>query len=299
MNEREFKAPMEYKPISKNIDSFLAMKALTVKKSTQNKYYYCIRPFFEFAGTDIITQENFGTYLAHRKEGISAAQYNHILITLKQYAKYLCNNKIIPDCSFIDNYKRRKTQTKVKKKYYTDKEIEKFLDSVLHSNFPRWLYWFLWLGFQYGIRPKEMAMLEISDVDIEERIIHLRAEITKTNAEAWIVIPSIHKLKVRQLLSWRSLQNTESQRLFVNAIGKTITENNLANHRKNLKEIDPEFRLYHMRYTAGWRAYKKTNDIYFAAQLLRHKNINQTREYLQIQKEETLKNMKEKMELIY
>lgn len=299
MNEREFKAPLEYKLISKHIDSFLAMKALNIKKSSLNRYYYCIRKFFSFSGTDLITEENFRNYLVHVNGEVAAGQYNHVLIILKQYAKYLFNNKLISDCSFIDLYRGRKVRTKIKKKYYKEEEIKSFLQSILSNKFPRWLYWFIWFGFQYGIRPKEIAMLELADIDTENWVIHLRAEITKTNTESWIVIPSVHRIKVRQLLSWRDLQKIESKRLFVNSWGDSLTENNLKNHRSALKQIDPEFTFYHMRYTAGWRAYIKTGDIYFVAQLLRHKNINQTRDYLQIQKFEVLKTMREKMELIY
>lgn len=299
MDEKEFRAPIDLKSISKNIDSFIAIKSLNIKKTSLYRYYYNIRKFFRFAGIDIVSEENFRNYMIHVKGEVSAGQYNHILITLKQYTKYLFTNKLIPDCSFIDNYKSSQVRTKITKKYYKKEEIESFLQEVLHSKFPRWLYWYIWFGFQYGIRPKEIAMLEITDINIDDWIIHLRAEITKTNTESWIVIPSMHKNKIRKLLSWRALQKVESKRLFVNAWGEPITENSLANHRKSLRKIDPEFTFYHMRYTAGWRAYQKTGDIYFAAQLLRHKNINQTRDYLQIQKHETLKNMREKMELIY
>jgi len=297
LNERGYQIQVDLKPISPNIDSFLSLKRLNIKYTTEKKYYYNLRKFFRFTDSDIVTETNLKEYLDSVK--VSSGQYNNILITIKQYAKYLANKKIIPDCSFLDSFKLKKVSIAREKKFYSEKEINNLLKGILSKGLPRWLYWFIWFGFQFGIRPKEIALLELRDFDKKDWIIHLRADITKTNTESWIVIPKPLHLKMRELFIWRSLQETDSARLFVNKWGTPITENSLSNNLKSIRKIDPEFTYYHMRYTTGWRAYSKTGDIYFTAQLLRHKNINQTRDYLQIQKQEILRNLKEKMELVY
>jgi len=301
MSVRDFQTKVNFKPISPLIDEFIEYKKLNTKYATYKKYYYNLRKFYRFTGDEIVTKDNLKLFLDHIEQDnkIGPGQYNHILIAIKNYTRYLCKINKISDIQFLDLFKLKRYNVQRDKKFYTMDEIEQLLQKLNELKVSKWVYWFLWFGFMFGIRPKEMSHLDISDIDIDNWIIHLRSEITKTGYEDSIAIPKKLQDKMRQLLTWRSLKKTDCPRLFVNKYGNPITENNLRNVATEIRKIDPSFTFYHMRYTAGWRAYSKTGDIYFAAQLLRHKNVQQTRSYLQIQKKERLKKMREKMEEIY
>lgn len=54
-----------------------------------------------------------------------------------------------------------------------------------------------------------------------------------------------------------------------------------------------------MGYTAAWRAYEQTKDIYAAQRLLRHSSPVETVRYLRVQKEQMLSHQKEQMSVIY
>ncbi|UJG43611.1 MAG: site-specific integrase [Candidatus Heimdallarchaeum endolithica] len=299
MNDRDFRVTIPSAPISPNIDNFLKIKILQVRPITYRGYYRRLFRFYKYAQTDIVTEAILQDFLTYISKKVGNSQYNQYLNTLKQYTRYLADRRIIDSAEFLNSYKSKKKIVKREKHYYPDHEIEQFLNEVLTRKFPRWLYWFIWLGFQFGIRPKEMSLLEVTDINLENWTINLRSEITKTKVQSLLPIPTILRPKIKQLLSWRKLQNTQSTRLFVNSWGDAITEGNLSNHRAALRAIDGKFTYYDMRYTAGWRCYERSGDIYLAARLLRHSDINQTKKYLQIEKEKALEQMRKKFEEVY
>ena len=297
--DRNFRTSIPTAPISKHIDNFLRIKSLSVTPITYRGYYRRLSKFYRYMNTDIVTEEVFQKFLVKIKQEVSSGQYNQYLRTLKQYVRFLAERNIIPSSDFVNSYSAVKRVVKREKHYYSDEDIENFLSEVLKRGFPRWLYWFIWFGFMFGLRPKEIALLDINDIDLDKNILIVRAEITKTKTGAKIPIPTKLRSKIKHLLSWRKLQESDSTRLFVNSRGEPITEDNLSNHRKALQEIDGKFRFYDMRYTAGWRVYKRTGDIYLTARLLRHVDINQTRVYLQIQEEEAFNQMRSSLEEVY
>lgn len=297
--ERSFRTNKPTAPISEHIDNFLRIKSLQVKDVTLRGYYRRLFKIYSFCKTDIITEELFQKFLIFIKKQVSSGQYNLYLLTLKQYIRFLAERSYLPSSAYIKSYRSIPEVILRDKHYYTNEEIDRFLSEILRLKFPRWLYWFIWFGFMFGIRPKELAYLEVRDIDLDKGILLLRAEITKTTTQAKLPLPPKLLPNIQKLLSWRSLQNTSSKRLFVNTRGDPITETSLANHRKKLQSIDGKFRYYDMRYTAGWRAYRHSGDIYLAARLLRHSDINQTKSYLQIQEEESLLQMKEKLDEVY
>ncbi|MHA1217187.1 MAG: tyrosine-type recombinase/integrase [Candidatus Heimdallarchaeaceae archaeon] len=88
--------------------------------------------------------------------------------------------------------------------------------------------------------------------------------------------------------------------LLINQWGNQIRAPASRNHLiKTVRKIDPEFRFHHMRYTAAWRAYEQTQDIYAAQRLLRHSSPVETVRYLKVQKEQMLLHQREQMEVIY
>ena len=155
------------------------------------------------------------------------------------------------------------------------------------------------MGFYYGFRPNEISRLHTSDIHLEEGYIHVRPNVQKIKKTNYLAIPNIFHDKFYEILRWRSRQETKSKFLLINRFGDQITRATIEYHLQKLRKIDPMFKYYHMRYTAAWRAYKLTKNLYAAQQLLRHTNPSQTVEYLGIQKEEMLSVQRQDMEKIF
>lgn len=299
MIEKQFHIKVNFKPLSENIDEFLDFRKLNgLAYSTIKSGYYHLKKFFEHAKTDIVTLENVKQFL--KSLDVSNTHYNNIICTLRLYSRFLVDMQVIDSNDFISSFKLKKNTTTIDRKYFNEAEIESFLKELLKQKIALFIYWICWFGFHWGIRPKEMCMLELDDINTTEWYIHLRPEITKTKEESWLPIPNALLRKFNDLLAWRELQNTTSKRLFVNTQGNPVTENTLQNHLLRIKKlVNKSFIYYHCRYTCAWKAYDMTDDIYFAAQILRHSNINTTKKYLQIQKKERLTHMRKKMDTLY
>ncbi|MHA1810299.1 MAG: tyrosine-type recombinase/integrase, partial [Candidatus Heimdallarchaeaceae archaeon] len=126
-----------------------------------------------------------------------------------------------------------------------------------------------------------------------------RSSVQKVSKQDYLAIPNIFAHKFHELLTWRNRQSTDQPFLIVSSRGKQISRANLDSHKKKILAIDSDFRFYNMRYTAAWRAYKQTKNIYAVQQLLRHTSPNQTVTYLGIQLEEILATQRQDMEKIF
>ncbi|MHA1346782.1 MAG: tyrosine-type recombinase/integrase, partial [Candidatus Heimdallarchaeaceae archaeon] len=230
-----------------------------------------------------------------KEESLSQESYNHYLTIIKVYANWLSRRSIIGDASFLQDYRGFTNPEQVrKKKYYPEDQVKLFLQVR-----PRWLHYFLFLGFYFGFRPNEIARLELQDINLEQKYIDVRSSVQKVSKQDYLAIPDIFTNKFHELLTWRNRQVTDQLFLIVSSRGKQISRANLDSHRQKLLAIDSDFRFYNTRYTAAWRAYKQTKNIYIVQQLLRHTRPAETVTYLGIQLEELLATQRQDMEKIF
>lgn len=283
-------------PVSSLIDSFLNTKQSN-RPTTQQSYYRVLSIFYRTTETDLITESSLNIFLEHlRNRQISQGSYNHYLTILKVYANFLKRRDHITDVGFLKDYPLYAHPEKVLfKKYYPEDMVRNFLDSAK----PRWFHYFLFLGFYFAFRPNEIARLETADIYLDQMYIDVRPSVQKIPKQDYIAIPNLFQNKFHELLTWRDRQESTTDYLIVNTTGKYIKRDILNHHLSSLKKIDSEFRLYNMRYTAAWRAYKQTQNIYAAQQLLRHTNPSETVNYLGIQREEVLFTQRQDMQLIF
>jgi len=283
------------KTVSPNIDFFLSIKKQNNRRSTVKSYYYILNQFYEVTGTDIVDDKSLKKYLTHL-QGISDNTYNLRLTVIKTFARWLKRRGLIEDEVFLQDYEPISNPEEVRKrKKYSEEEVKRFLEIK-----PRWLHYVLFLGFYFGLRINEIARLKITDINIEDQYIELRPEVQKRGKKDFTAIPDILYSKFIEMVNWRRGLLSNVDFLLINQRGNQITSNALTIHLSNkLKLIDSEFRYHHMRYTAAWRAYGQTQDIYAAQRLLRHSSPVQTVKYLRVQKEHVLKYQREQMEKIY
>lgn len=296
--EHTFYFPPPDKSISKHIDMFLQTKS-TLKTSSQRHYYYIMRKFYEITQTDLPQEEDVANFLDHILKEQSEKSYNTYLGIVKMYIRFLERRELVGPINYLEDYKSITSPKKVrKKKAYSEEEISEFLKAR-----PRWFHYFLFLAFYFGFRPVEITRLKVSHFHMDELYIDVPPEVQKIKRQSYLAIPTNDSvyLKIKEMLAWRKLQHTKNNNSFllVNSWGSPINKNMLDAQLRKLKDIDPDFRIYHARYTAGWRAYSKTKNLYAAQQLLRHQNPSETINYLGIQREEALKSQREELEKIF
>lgn len=282
-------------PISTNIDIFLNSKQ-NLRPTTISTYHTSLKFFYKITGEDVVTEQSLNKFLDHLKtRNISQKSYNNYLTRIKVYANWLKNRNIIGDTSFLQDYQGYSSPEQVfVKKYYPEETVQQFLMVR-----PRWLHYFLFLSFYFGFRPNEVSRLEITDIYLKDLYIDVRPSVQKIAKQDYLAIPQIFSNKFHELLTWRQRQKTDLSFLLVTGFGKQITRSILDYHVKKLKVIDPDFRYYHCRYTAAWRAYKNSQDIYLTQQLLRHTSPTKTVLYLGIQRDEVLANQRKQLDKIF
>ena len=282
-------------PISPFIDQFLQSKE-NLRPMTYKTYHTVLKFFFKLTEEEIVTEDILKNFLDEiKKRKVSERTYNNYLNIVKIYIHWLKRKNHISDSSFLEDFKGYpRPENVLSKKYYPEAMVQQFLDIK-----PRWLHYFLFLSFYFAFRPNELARIETADIHLDELFIEFRPSVQKVRKRDYLAIPQLFKNKFHELLTWRERQQTDASFLLVNRFGEQISRAALKYHLPKLRLIDPEFRYYHCRYTAAWRAYKNSQDIYLTQQLLRHTSPEKTVIYLGIQKDEALATQRKHLEKIF
>ncbi|MHA1828954.1 MAG: site-specific integrase [Candidatus Heimdallarchaeaceae archaeon] len=295
MNSEKF-ASFKIRPIADEIDLFLSTRH-NIKERTRRHYYDLLNKMYQFTQISIPDEHKLGLFLKQIRETRSETTYNQYLSIIKMYYNFLARRKLVKNIDFLKDY-RLIAHAKINrnKKAYTEEEIQEFLKEVR----PRWKHYFLFLAFYFAFRPIEISRLRLENVNIDKQYFVLNEDIQKVRKISYIAIPDRLVNKIHELLSWRSLQRSDNDYLLVNTRGNRLNKSNIDHQLVvSCRKIDPDFILYNCRYTAAWRAYEKTRNIYAAQQLLRHESPKQTMIYLNIQHEKILEAQRKDMVKIY
>lgn len=286
---------MTTRPLSKNIDLFIEVKKQSARPQTIQSYFFVLKNYYDIVGTDLVTDETLQIFL-EAKSGNCDGSINQYLTVLKNYARWLSRRRIIEDDNFLKDYKLIKNPELIReRKKYSEEEVKEFLDVK-----PRWLHYFMFIGFYFGLRINEIARLKYTDICLEEQYLDLRPEVQKIRKQDYIAIPDLFYDKFAEMLNWRMGLISDNSFLLINQQGNQVRIQTLRNHLlKTLRKIDPDFRFHHMRYTSACRAYEQTQDIYAAQRMLRHSSPTETVKYLKVQKEQMLSHQREQMSVIY
>ena len=171
------------------------------------------------------------------------------------------------------------------KKYLKKKEIEKILAAIYmhHNNNPlilrRNLALFYLLLF-CGLRKGELLQLQIRDLDIEKRILTIRAEASKTQKSRDIPLQSNTLMVIKEYLQARRGYTTPflivSSKCDVALTPEGL--NHIVDALANRSGI--QFHLHQLRHTFAVNFLLTTNNIVKLKQLLGHQSIMTTMIYL-------------------
>ena len=170
------------------------------------------------------------------------------------------------------------------KKFLRKEEIEKILTAILtHSATlfiqKRNLVLFYLLLF-CGLRREEMLLLQIRDIDFERKVLTIRSETSKVKRTRYIPLHSQLIMSLRDYLAERRDKTTpyllvssnRDDRLSIDGLKHLVTV--LQNHS------GVSFHLHQFRHTFAVNFLKTSNNIAKLKQLLGHKDISMTMQYV-------------------
>ena len=215
--------------------------------------------------------------------GVKKATIAAYWTKLNSFFKWLERLQYISRNPFQDF--KQPTITYEDRKYLKRGDIEKILTAILiHCDtnillLKRNLVIFYILLF-CGLRREELLQLQIRDVDIEKKMLTVRAETSKSRRTRYVPLHSQVLLHLREYLQERRKYTTP--RLIVsNGRDEGLTQNGLKHLVDTLRKISRvSFSLHQFRHTFAVIFLKANNNIAKLRQLLGHSDIRSTILYL-------------------
>lgn len=272
------------------IDEYFS--TVNLASRSQTEYNYVLLAFFKALGEEPITRQAITTYLNQEKAHIGLRTYNLRLIVIKNYCKYLYQEDKLEEKEYkkIMGLKRMKDNNSTdERRALTPQEQEKALQ--LPDPLHRML---CWTGLNYGLRLSEYQKLELSDVDLTNRILTIRQ--SKGDKTRKIKILREHVATWQTWIKYRqTYPNTNTHNfVFCSPKGKF--------HKRALERTfqvicqkillsqheGDSLSSHSFRYTFAVSKWKKGMDILILSKILGHASIQTTQIYLKVTEEEIL-----------
>ena len=191
------------------------------------------------------------------------------------------------------------------RKYLTQSEIKKILWAIGYS-----IQWknsyvkhrnltLILIALFCGLRKGELLGLKTDDIDLENRIIRIRGNTSKSKKDRNLSInPFLHN-QLAIYFNEREKRNFITKYLFVSDnLDSRLTDYGLRHVLKRIiKKVNFTFHMHQFRHTFAANVYYKGNDIYVIKSLLGHSDIRMTSQYLRRFPSEKAKESIEQLEI--
>ena len=192
------KAPKASTPLFDAFDAFEAVKKKEMEHQSFRSYQSFIRVFrgyLESIGFDktrvaaSVTRETAMAFLDYLegRDDVSARTYNNYLSFLSTLWDWLRDKGYVTDNVFRDFKRKPKRLMNKKRRLLSQEEVTR-LFSFLQGENPQFLCAVI-LCYCCFIRPKEIALLQGADLDLDGQRIFVRAEIAKNDNDSVRTIP--------------------------------------------------------------------------------------------------------------
>ncbi len=227
----------------------------------------------------------FSDYLLVERE-LSTQSRNDYLRILKSLLGEMVTRNWIMENPF-QNYKKMRVKTSAKNKAYSkiqQKQILDIADDQLKLTIQFIFYCFM--------RPNEIRLLQIKNINLKEKRIFIPGDVAKNNKGEYVTIPShflknLSQLKLDSFDSEHYLIGKTSGYIFPRLVEPSDTPfsiNKMGDrHRKVLKELEMsggDYTLYGWKHTGVVSAYKAGVDIKSIQFQCRHYSLEMTDRYL-------------------
>ncbi|TYQ18298.1 UNVERIFIED_CONTAM: integrase/recombinase XerD [Acetivibrio alkalicellulosi] len=226
--------------------------------------------------------KNYIYFMLHEKQ-FKPCTINLRLRTLKCYLAWLHNNGHLKE-----NFAVGITLVKVPQdtiQPLNRNEIKKMLNSCDTNTYSGFRDFVIMLTIlDTGIRINELCETRIEDVDTKNRLLRVRAEVSKTRIERVLPLSKQTSSLFKQLID---IANDNSCEYVFNSNNgvKINTDYIIRNFQRHGKRANVEKRCtpHVWRHTFAVEAVKKGMDVFTLQRILGHSNIQTTRQYVQMQ----------------
>ena len=201
-------APQSYMLLSDALDSFLKVKSKESESGTMRVYRSYVKIFKAWLESHGIGHEAYACSITKEiamafmnsvdaDVNISPRTYNNYLKFYQTMFNWMKGKGFTSGNPFLDIPIKPKRLTKKIRRLMTDDELERMI-SYLKENNKEYLFAAM-LCYCCLIRPKELALLKCSDIDLEHQLVHIRSEIAKNDNDSYRTIPDDLMPLVRQI----------------------------------------------------------------------------------------------------
>ena len=242
------------------------------------------------------TATDFLTYIDANPK-ISARTYNNYLLFCRTLFNWICEHNYLNDNPFNSFRKKNRKYIKKTRRSLTKAEVHSLFDYLENEN--REYLVMCMLCYYCFMRPKEIALLKVSDIDIDKQVINVRAEIAKNDNDSVRTIPDAMISVIKEL----KLQKHEDYYLFSNGPGYTFKPGKkLLNSRKMAKywsdhirpalNFDMEIQFYSLKDTGITNMITAGVPIPVVQHQADHSSIEMTAIYVAKRKDELIEEIK-------
>ncbi|MCR1933887.1 tyrosine-type recombinase/integrase [Clostridium tepidum] len=233
--------------------------------------------------TDTHIFKSYLYYMIHEKK-YSPFTVNIRIRTIKCYLRWLYKNSYIKE-NITMKLKLVKTPEDTIKPL-TDIEVKKILRSCDISTYAGFRdYAAMLIILDCGIRVGEMVRLLISDVDLKEGFITVRADVSKTRTVRYLPISKKTCKLLKELIECAIENNSEY--LFQSTYGGNIKKQNLILSFRRVGEkagLVKRCTPYVFRHTFATNAVKNgVMDLFTLQRIMGHASLTTTRKYIQLE----------------
>ncbi|MED1802000.1 tyrosine-type recombinase/integrase [Brevibacillus porteri] len=301
--------------IQEAFELFVCIKeAENVKPRTKSEYYVQYRYFVDWLQeqhSEVLYVQDVSTtlirsyinYLAYDKEkyegipyrsakldnqkGLSPYTINIRIRFLKCWFNVLVKEKLVLD-SPVKNIKLMKVDIDVKEPLSED-EVRLLLQQPNQRQYAQYRdYVMLMLFIDSGMRVQEVCALDVEDIDLATRCVHLPASKNK-NRKSRVIPLSVEVIRLLQELITETRQYFETNTLFVSNFGERLTPDGIRTNIKKYakraglrKTVSPHaFRRFYAKYSA-----LNGMDLFSLQRILGHSDLATTRRYVQLNNED-------------
>ncbi|WP_123052961.1 tyrosine-type recombinase/integrase [Clostridium sp. JN-1] len=248
----------------------------------------------QFKQTDMpINSDIFKSYVYYMtfEKKYSPFTVNLRLRTLLAYLRWLYNNNYITENIAIKIH-LQKTPDDAKTPL-TDVEVKKLLNGCDLNTYTGFRdFSLMLLILDCGIRIGEATELKISDFDLKNGLVTVRADVSKTRVSRQLPICTRTAKVLKELIDI-AIEMRSGDYVFQNTYGGYIKKQNLMLSFKKIgKKVGLEHRCspYLFRHTFATNAVKSGMEIFTLQRIMGHSSILTTRKYIQLETKDLKRN---------
>ncbi|MCR9288927.1 MAG: site-specific integrase [Bacteroidetes bacterium] len=258
-------------PISLQMVRWIETRRGVWKPKTFRNEMCRLEKFLEYVGAQNVTNNVVRAFFVHISKTLHKCTYHHYL----RFIKAVCNGIGKPElCDGVERFKYTSTPAK----YFQSHQIERIKKYLLECDPELWLYCqFVYYCF---IRPGELRLLRVSDIQFDDWKICMRSDISKNKKQQYVTIPAAFRPIVLEL---RERYPNEYVFPSKKDISKPLGIQTMRNRwRKRMKEIGfgLEFQLYGWKHTGAVGCVRSGVNVKELQIQLRHHSLDEVNKYL-------------------